>query len=114
MSEDFLVASESIVDANGRPSWRFQRIMQGLLEQMEVLAAAIATLPATYVAKDTTTNWVAQTGTAERTTMATYTAPTISNPPTQAEVQALANAVQALSRRQKALIDDLLSGGTIK
>lgn len=30
-----------------------------------------------------------------------YTAPTISNPPTQAEVQAIANAVQALSDRLK-------------
>lgn len=30
-----------------------------------------------------------------------YTAPTISDPPTQAEVQAIANAVQALSDRLK-------------
>lgn len=30
-----------------------------------------------------------------------YTAPTISNPPTQAEVQAIANALQAVSERLK-------------
>ena len=32
---------------------------------------------------------------------ALYTAPTISNPPTQAEVQAIADAVQAISDRLK-------------
>lgn len=114
MKEHFLQASEPIVDAEGRASWRFQQIVQGLLDQIDAMAAVIAVLPATYVAKDTTTNWAAQTGTAERTAMATYTAPAISNPPTQAEVQALATAMQGVSRRQKGLIDDLLSGGTIK
>lgn len=61
------------------------------------------------VAKSTFTTWAAATGTAERTTFATYTAPTISAAPTQAEVQALADHVQILSRRLKALIDDLKS-----
>jgi len=57
--------------------------------------------------------WTAATGTADRSTFATYTAPTISNPPTQAEVQAVANAVQILSRHMKALIDDLKAAGAI-
>lgn len=63
--------------------------------------------PAPLSARSTFTVWTAATGTAERTTFATYAAPVISNPPTQAEVQAIADHVQILSRRLKALIDDL-------
>lgn len=66
-----------------------------------------------FVAKETSSGWASPTGTAERTTFTTYTAPTISNPPTQAEVQAVADAVQILSRRMKALVDDLKSSGVI-
>jgi hypothetical protein len=62
-----------------------------------------------YVAVATFTTWSAATGTAERTTFATYTSPTISNPPTTGEVQAIADHLQILSRRMKALIDDLKS-----
>lgn len=68
---------------------------------------AINTSLSGKVAKATFTPWVTATGTAERTTFATYTAPTISSSPTQAEVQAIADHVQILSRRMKALIDDL-------
>lgn len=57
--------------------------------------------------------WGNPTGAAERTAFATYTAPTISNPPTQAEVQAVADALQAVSRHLKALIDDLKAAGAI-
>lgn len=53
------------------------------------------------------TGWAVATGTAERTTFATYTAPDISAAYTEAEVQAIADHVQILSRRLKALIDDL-------
>lgn len=55
----------------------------------------------------------APTGTLSRTTFATYTAPTISAPPTQAEVQALANAVQTLSRTLAALITDMQANGNL-
>lgn len=61
------------------------------------------------VARATFLTWTAATGTAERTTFATYTSPTISASPTQAEVQAIADHVQILSRRLKALVDDLLT-----
>jgi hypothetical protein len=57
--------------------------------------------------------WTAPTGTSERTTYATYTAPTITNPPTQAEVQAIATHVQLLSRRLRALIEDGIAHGFI-
>lgn len=59
------------------------------------------------------TGWGAATGTATRTAIATYTAPTITNPPTQAEVQAIADALQAWSRRGKAVTDDLATHGLI-
>jgi len=66
-----------------------------------------------FVGKVGSSSWSAATGTADRTTFATYTAPTISAVPTQAEVQAVANAVQVLSRHLKALIDDLKANSTI-
>lgn len=63
--------------------------------------------PANHLAKSTFTPWAAWSGTADRTTHATYTAPTISASPTQAEVQAIADALQSASRAIKALIDDV-------
>jgi hypothetical protein len=51
--------------------------------------------------------WAAPSGTATRAAYAAYTAPVVSNPPTQAEMQALADAVQALSRAMVALVTDL-------
>jgi hypothetical protein len=57
--------------------------------------------------------WIGPTGTASRATFATYNAPTVSNPPTQAEVQAVADALQTISRHMKALIDDLKAAGAI-
>lgn len=65
------------------------------------------------VHKGTSTGWGAATGTGLKTTFATYEAPTISNPPTQAEVQAVANAVQSLSQHMKALIDAGLGSGLL-
>lgn len=59
------------------------------------------------------TGWVAATGTLERTTFATYTAPTISAAYTQAEVQAMANHIQILSRRLAALQADLTLHGLV-
>jgi hypothetical protein len=59
------------------------------------------------------TGWAAATGITDKTTFATYTAPTISAAPTQAEVQALANACQANSRHLAALINDQINHGLI-
>lgn len=55
----------------------------------------------------------APTGTLSRSTFATYTAATVSNPPTQSEVQAIANAVQTVSRTLAALITDLRANGNL-
>ena len=46
------------------------------------------------------------TGTLDRTAFATYTAPTITNPPTRAEVQAIADHLQVLSQHLAAVITD--------
>ena len=70
--------------------------------------SSLTTSVAGKVAKNGSTGWSAATGTGSKSTFATYSAPTISNPPTQAEVQALANAVQVLSQRMKAVIDGLI------
>ena len=53
------------------------------------------------------TGWALDTGTAKRTANATYTNVTISNPPTQAEVQAISLALENVSRTVKAIKDDL-------
>lgn len=71
------------------------------------------TVDGTKVIGPQITGWGTPTGTSTRTSFATYTAPTISNPPTQAEVQAVADAVQSLSQHLKALIDDLKTHGLI-
>lgn len=71
------------------------------------------TVGSSQVVSTRVTGWSADTGTASRAANATYTAPAISNPPTQAEVQAIANAVQAISQAVKALKDDLITHGLI-
>lgn len=53
------------------------------------------------------TGWGTPSGTLDRTTFASYTSPAITNPPTQAEVQAIADALQDVSRGLAALITDL-------
>ena len=53
------------------------------------------------------TGWATATGTANRATFATFATQVISNPPTQAQVQAISDHVVILSQRMKALIDDL-------
>lgn len=68
---------------------------------------------APFVEQDVGPAWTAASGTASRATYATYAAPAITNPPTQAEVQAIADAVQILSQRVKALIDDLTANSAL-
>lgn len=61
----------------------------------------------TKVSKSAGAPWDAATGTAARTTFATFPGQTISAPPTQAQVQAIDDHLVIVSRRMKALIDDL-------
>lgn len=108
-----------IVDATGRITPYFQRFWQNLSftaaagaegafdfgPQIATINSQITTLQTGKAAK--LTGFTAATGTADRSTFATYAAPTISASPTQAEVQAIADHVQILSRHIKAMIDDL-------
>lgn len=57
------------------------------------------------------TGWDVPTGTFDRTTFSPYAAATISNPPTQAEVQAIATNLQTAMRRLAPLISDLHASG---
>lgn len=59
------------------------------------------------------TGWGAPTGTATRTTFATYAGQDIDASPTEAQVQAIDDHVKVLSERLKALIDDLTTHGLI-
>lgn len=68
---------------------------------------------APYVSQDVGAAWTAPTGTASRATFATYAAPDISAAYVEAEVQAIADHVQVLSQRLKAIVDDLKANGAL-
>lgn len=70
-------------------------------------ADAVAGDLSSYVLRNQTAAWTAATGTAARTALASYAGQTVSNPPTQAEMQALDDAVKAISQHVVALINDL-------
>lgn len=63
----------------------------------------------TFVSNANVQTYGLPTSTLARTTFATYAGQVISNPPTQAEVQALDNAVVIASQRLGALITDLMA-----
>lgn len=91
----------AIVEGDGRPTPEFQRQWISLARGEGIIP------PNTYVRAGIANGWASATGTASRAGFATYAAPTISNPPTQAQVQAIAAHVQILSQHLKAAIDDL-------
>ena len=127
----YLSLNMQIVDPNtGYPTREYQRWWQNnkdtadtgasqasdvtqLKAQVVTINGQITTLQNGKVAKNTSTGWVAPTGTASKATFATYAASTISNPPTQAEVQAIANHLQVLSQHMKALIDAAMTANLI-
>lgn len=67
-----------------------------------------------YVRQDVGASWTAPTGTLARTALASYAGQTVSNPPTQAEMQALDDAVKAMSQAVVAIITDLRANGALK
>jgi hypothetical protein len=80
---------------------------------IDLSTGKVLSVNGTQVVAARLTGWSADTGTNKRTANATYTAATISNPPTQTEVQDIANALQDVSRTMKALKADLTSHGLI-
>lgn len=79
----------------------------------QATASAALGLATTAVQQDVGAAWTAPTGTASRATFATYAGQTVSNPPTQAEVQAIDDHLVILSQRMKAVIDDLKANGAL-
>lgn len=65
------------------------------------------------VLKDQTAAWADPTGTFARTTFVSYAGQTVSAVPTQAEVQAIDDALKANSQRLAALISDLRGNGVL-
>ena len=90
--------NEAIEDAN--------LSLTSLDARLDVVEAFTNTDPR-YVRRDQTSAWTAATGTGVRTALASYAGQTVSNPPTQAEVQALDDAVKAISQHVVQLINDL-------
>lgn len=68
---------------------------------------------ARYVLQDVGPAWTAATGTAARTAYASYAGQTVSNPPTQAQVQAIDDAVKVISQALVGLITDLKANGCL-
>jgi hypothetical protein len=66
-----------------------------------------------FVRQDQTTAWADATGTLSRATFAAYAGQTVSNPPTQAQVQAIDNQVKSHSQRLAALVNDLRAIGAL-
>lgn len=67
---------------------------------------------APFVRQDQGAAWSAATGTEARTALASYAGQVVSNPPTQAEMQALDDAVKAMSQALVAAINDLRGNGS--
>lgn len=132
-----LIRTVAIVDRVGQPLINLQRWWQSVAVAIETaltdlsatqanLAVAVANISTAqsnitaiegtltgFVVKDLGPAWTAPTGTASRATFATYAAPVISAAYTQAEVQAIANHVQVLSERIKAIVDDGQANGVL-
>lgn len=66
-----------------------------------------------YVKQDVGAAWTDATGTATRTALASYAGQVVSNPPTQAQMQALDDAVKAISQHVVALINDGKANGVL-
>lgn len=96
-------SSNTIVDKFGLPTLLFQNQWQRTMERVE----------ADYVLRSQTVAWADPTGTLTRTTFTTYAGQVVSNPPTQAEVQAIDDHVKALSERLATLVTDLRAAGVL-
>lgn len=95
----------AIVDPDtGRPSPYFQRFWQNITVKV-VIGEGASVDVSNKVDKGTSAGWGAATGTGSKTTFVTYATVAISNPPTQAQVQAISDHLQVLSQHVKALID---------
>lgn len=88
-------------------------VLTGDLTTVNANASGVYKVGSIQVVGARQTGWAADTGTAETIAHATYTTTAISNPPTQAQVQAISDALQAATRGQKAVKDALIAHGLI-
>jgi hypothetical protein len=80
-------------------------VLDGRLDAYDALAP--------FVRQDQGATWTAATGTASRAALASYAGQTVSAAPTQAEVQAIDDAVKAISQALVALITDCKANGVL-
>jgi len=100
---DFKFGSEIYADGVIIPA---NSILTTSVTPGELTSALIADFVSTA---NTQTGWGTPSSTLARTTFATYAGQAISNPPTQAEVQAIDDALVIVSQRLGAIITDLLA-----
>lgn len=81
--------------------------------RLDLSSGTVLSVSGTQVVGPRETGWTASTGTALKGSYSTYTSPTISTTYTAAEVQAMADSLQAAARRIKALEDALRLHGLI-
>lgn len=86
---------------------------QTMADTAQDAAAAAQATANDAVPKNAGDAWAAPTGTEARTAYAAYVSATISDPPTQAEVQVMSDGLQAVSQHLVALIADLRGNGAL-
>jgi hypothetical protein len=79
----------------------------------DLAAGGVYKINGTQLIAARSTGWTADTGTAEKSSHATYTGGTAGATYTQAEITAIKNALQDVSRGQKAIKDALIAHGLI-
>lgn len=93
-----------------------QTDLAAAVNDLETAQNAITTIQGdltTVVIKAQTPAWVSPTGTFSRAGFVAYAGQSVSNPPTQAEVQAIDDQVKEHSQRLAALIADLRTAGVL-
>lgn len=107
-AEETLVATNTAVDALQEEQEDQNLSLTSLDARIDVFEALDP-----FVRQDQTAAWTAATGTEARTALASYAGQTVSNPPTQVEMQALDDAVKAIGQHLVAFINDCRSNGTL-
>lgn len=93
----------------GIPSPYFQRFWQLMSVTVQIGGVDVTG----KVDAGLSTGWTSPTGTGSEAGFTVWTSPAISNPPTQAQVQALSDHVQVLSQHLKSLVDAGLASGLL-
>lgn len=110
------MSGRSLPESANRGDWPrlVAQAVNGHENRLKAVDARIDALEAiTPVLQDVGAAWTDATGTASRTALASYAGQTVSNPPTQAEMQTLDDAVKAISQHLVAVINDLKANGSL-